>query len=364
MVPSNKPRIYRVVPTTEQKRAWTERRVERQRRLLELPLILVPQHLLQEPEESWQHSPDVIAALNKWMTKATLDDLQLSFERPWIPKAEIYIPNTPKGKNFFKLANVIGKIIPSVNIIPKNQNQAYWLKTLQYYWQARGVLLAYKLFGVIPNPIEEQGVLWRYLPKKLLLDLDLLTNLDYFQIKLLRREEQYIREWAAKEKIPYPFNNLLELFVESKKQSFLMLWQIGPMNSEPNWLPKAQQKSNISKLIRLLGKKPGLPENPLRPSDEQMKQDHQDYLEYLKNADWGDKWLLPLLERFDEEQFTEKQLSRNFQHYINALKAGKELYVLEFEWRGGQPYKTRATNKVERIEGFIDPLGYILWRWA
>ena len=364
MVPSNKPRIYRVVPTTEQKRAWTERRVERQRRLLELPLILVPQHLLQEPEESWQHSPDVIAALNKWMTKATLDDLRLNIERPLIPTSEIYIPNTSKGKKFFKLAKVIGNIIPSANIIPKNQNQAYWLKTLQYYWQARGVLLAYKLFGVIPNPIEEQGVLWRYLPKKLLLDLDLLTNLDYFQIKLLRREEPYIREWAAKEKIPYPFNNVLELFVESKKQSFQMLWQIGPMNSEPNWLPKAQQKSNISKLIRLLGKKPGVPENPLRPSDEQMEQDHQDYLEYLKNADWGDKWLLPLLERFDEEQLTERQLSRNFQHYINALKAGKELYVLDFEWRGGQPYKTRATNKVERIEGFIDPLGYILWCWA
>jgi hypothetical protein len=121
MVPSNKPRIYRVVPTTEQKRAWTERHVERQRRLLELPLILVPQHLLQEPEESWQHSPDVIAALNKWMTKATLDDLRLSFERPWIPKAEIYIPNTPKGKKFFKLAKRSERLFLLLTSSPKTR---------------------------------------------------------------------------------------------------------------------------------------------------------------------------------------------------------------------------------------------------
>ena len=361
MVPSNKPRIYRVVPTTQQKRAWTERHVERQRRLLELPLILVPQHLLQEPEESWQHSPDVIAALNKWMTKATLDDLRLSFERPGIPKAEIYIPNTQEGKKFFKLANVIGKIIPSVNIIPKNQNQAYWLKTLQYYWQARGVLLAYKLFGVIPNPIEEQGVLGRYLSKNLIEDLDLLTNIDVAQLRLLVTGERYIKKWTVKKKIPYPFNNALELFVESKKQSFLILWQIGPMNSEPNWLPKAQQKSNISKLTQLLAKKPWLPGNPLKPSYPEME---LEYVEYLKNAGWEDKWLLPLRARFDEKQWTEKLLSRNFQNYINALKAAKELYVLDFEWRGGQPYKTRATNKVQRVKGVIDNLSYILWLWA
>jgi hypothetical protein len=46
------------------------------------------------------------------------------------------------------------------------------------------------------------------------------------------------------------------------------------------------------------------------------------------------------------------------------LKAGKELFVSEFDWRGGQPYKTKTTSKVQRVEGFIDLLGYIRWVWA
>src|SRR4028119_678749 len=118
------------------------------------------------------------------MVKAKEEDLRLSIERPLIPTSEIYIPNTPIGRRFFNIAKAIGEI-PSLEIIPTNPNQAYWLKTLHYYWQAKGVLFAYKLLGVIANPIEEQGVLWRYLPKTLLLDLDLDTNIDYSHFKLL-----------------------------------------------------------------------------------------------------------------------------------------------------------------------------------
>ena len=362
MVRSYRVLTDRVVPTTEEeKRAWAERIFQREPALLELPLILVPEYFFQMHEEFFQKSPIVIAALNQWMAKAKEDDLRLSIERPWIPTSEIYIPDTPIGRRFFNIANAFGEIIPSLNIIPKNQNQAYWLKTEHYYWQTRGVLLAYKLFGVIPNPIEEQGVLGRYLSKNLIEDLDLLTNIDVAQLRLLVTGERYIKKWTVEKKIPYPFNNALELFREIQKQNFLVLWQLGPMNSEPHWLSKAQQKDNISARIKLLKKKPWLPGNLLRPLYPQME---QDYLEYLENAGWEDKWLLPLRERFDEEQLGEKQLSRRFSDYIKPLKAGKELHVSTFEWRGGQPYKTRATNKVERVEGFIDQLGYILWRWA
>ncbi len=359
-------RSYKVptglVPTTEEeKRAWAERMFQRQPALLELPLLLVPEHLLDVPEEFIRHSPVVIAALNEWMTKAKEEDLRLSIERPWIPKAEIYIPNTPIGKRFFNIAKALGEIIPSVDIIPKNQNQAYWLKTLHYYWQARGVLFAYKLLGVIPHPIQEQGVLCRYLPETLLKDLDLVTNIDLAHFKLLVRGGRYIRKWVAAQGMDYRFNNPMELFLETQKQSLLMLWQIGSCDSEPNWLSNAQQRDNISARIRLLEKKPWLEQTRMRPPYSQME---QDYLDFLKNVGWYGYWLLDLRDRFDEEQFEEKLLSRQFQDYIKALKAAKELYVSQFDWRGGQPYKTRATNKVQRVEGVIDPLGYILWVWA
>lgn len=351
----------RVVPTTEEdKRAWAEQIFQRQPALLELPLILVPEHLLGEPEEFIRHSPVVGAALNEWMVKAKEEDLRLSLERPWIPTSVIYIPNTPIGRRFFNIAKAIGEI-PSVEVIPTNPNQAYWLKTLHYFWQAKGVLFAYKLLGVIANPIEEQGVLWRYLPKTLIKDLDLDTNIDVAHFKLLVTGEPDIRKWAAAQGIPYRFKNPMELFQETQKQSFLMLWQIGPMNSELNWPSNAQQRDNISARIRLLEKNPWLQGTRLRPPYPQME---HDYLVFLKNVGWYGYWLLDLRECFDEEQFEEKLISPQFFDYIKALKAGKELYVSQFEWRGGQPYKTRATNKVQRVQGVIDPLGYILWVWA
>ncbi len=133
------------------------------------------------------------------------------------------------------------------------------------------------------------------------------------------------------------------------------------MNTDPNWLSNAQQRDNISALIRLLEKHPWLPGNPLRPPYDEMK---QDYLEYLEKAGWKDKWVVPLRKRFDKEQLTRKLLSRRFSDYTQSLKGGKELFVSAFNWRGGQPYKTRATNQVQPVKGVVDRLMYIVLLWA
>jgi hypothetical protein len=350
-----------LIPTTEQdKRAFAERILQRQPALLELPLILVPEHLLHVPEEFRHHSAVVISALNRWMTRAKEEDLRLNIERPWIPTAEIYIPDTLRGKRFFKIAKAIGKI-PTLNVVPKNQNQAYWLLTMRYFWQARGVLFAHKLLGVIPNPIEEQGVLSRYLPSTSLKNLELSTDIDLACFLLLVRGGRYIRNWAATKKIRYPFKSPMALFLKIQRQSFLMSWKVGPDDSELDWLSNAQQRDNISARIRLLKKKPWLESAVMRQPYSEME---QGYLDFLQKVGWYGYWLLALRDHFDEEQFEEKQISGHWQDYINALKAGKELFLDEFHWRGGQPYKTRTTSKVQRVEGFIDLLGYIHWVWA
>jgi len=350
-----------LIPTTEEdKRAFAERILQRQPALLELPLILVPEHLLHVPEEFRQHSAVVISALNPWMTRAKEEDFRLNIERPWIPKAEIYIPHTLVGKRFFKIAKAIGKI-PTLDVIPKNQNQAYWLLTLRYFWQARGVLFAHKLLGVIPNPIEEQGVLSRYLPSTSLKNLELSTDIDLACFKLLVKGELYIRKWAATQGIDYDFKSQMELFLEIQKQSFLMSWKAGPCDSEPDWLSNAQQRDNISARIRLLKKKPWLEPAAMR---QPYKKAEQAYLDFLQKVGWYGYWLLALRDHFDEEQFEEKLLSAHWQDYINALKVGKKLFVSEFDWRGGQPYKTKTTSKVQRVDGFIDLLGYVRWVWT
>lgn len=350
-----------LIPTNdEDKRAFAERILQRQPALLELPLILVPEHLLDVPEEFRQHSTVVISALNQWIKQAKEEDLRLNIERPWIPTAKIYIPCTSRGKRFFKIAQAIGEI-PSLNVVPKNQNQAYWLLTLRYFWQARGVLFAHKLLGVIPNPIEEQGILSRYLPSTSIKNLELITNIDLACFKLLVRGEPYIRNWAATNKIGYPFKSPMALFLEIQRQSFLMNWKLGPDDDELDWLSNAQQRDNISARIRLLEKKPWLEPAAMRQPYAEME---RGYLDFLRRADCYGYWLLALRNHFDEEQFSEKLISPHWQDYINALKAGKELFLSEFHWRGGQPYKTRQTSKVQRVEGCINLLSYIHWVWA
>jgi hypothetical protein len=295
------------------------------------------------------------------MTRAKEEDLRLNIERPLIPTAEIYIPDTLRGKRFFKIAKAIGKIPSTLNIVPKNQNQAYWLLTMRYFWQARGVLFAHKLLGVIPNPIEEQGVLFRYLPSTSLKNLELITNIDLACFKLLVKGKPYIRNWAATQEIHYPFKSSMELFLKIQRQSFLMSWKVGPCDSELDWLSNAQQRDNISARIRLLEKKPWLEPAAMRQPYSDME---QAYLDFLQKVGWYGYWLLALRDHFDEEQFEEKLLSGHWQDYSNALRAGKELFVSEFDWRGGQPYKTKTTSKVQPVEGFIDLLGYLHWVWA
>jgi hypothetical protein len=357
-------RSYKVqtdlIPTTEQdKRAFAEQIFPRPKALLELPLILVPERLLHAPEHVLEQKAVVIAALNEWMTRAKEEDLRLHIERLEIPTAEIYIPHTPIGLKFFNIAKAIGEI-PTQAVIPKNQNQAYWLLTLRYFWQARGLLFAHKLLGVIPNPVEAEGVLSRYLTDTNLKDLELITNIDLACFLLLVRGERYLRKRAAEAGIPYPFNSPMELFLEIEKQNFLMVWQLGPGDSELDWLSKAQQRDNISARIRLLKKNPWLESAAMRQPYSEME---QGYLDFLQKVGWYGYWLLVLRDHFDEEQFEEKLISGHWKDYINALKAGKELFVSEFDWRGGQPYKKRTTSKVQRVEGFIDSQKYIQWRW-
>jgi hypothetical protein len=107
-----------LIPTTEEdKRALAERIFQRPLALLELPLILVPEHLLHVREDVCRQQAVVTAALNEWMTRAKAEDLRLLIERPWIPTAEIYIPNTPLEKDFSTLPKLLEKFPPKMSFL-------------------------------------------------------------------------------------------------------------------------------------------------------------------------------------------------------------------------------------------------------
>lgn len=249
--------------------------------LQELPLILVPEPMFSLPVERRQQNPAVRQAIQVWLDEAHLDDERLRIERRLIAHTPIYIPDTLKGRQFFNIAKAMGEIPLNAPVLPKNQNQGYWLKTLHYHWQAKGVALAYQLLGLMSDPIGKFGALGDRLPATGLHNLRCSRAIDFACWQILWQEWHIIQRWAAEHDIPYPFKHPFELFIELQKQDFLTLWKIGPESSDPEWLPKRAQRSDLAARVALL--REGIWEElPLLALPSKKK---QEYLECLQEDD-------------------------------------------------------------------------------
>lgn len=348
-----------VTPTLSQSelQTWAEQFFQRPRDLQELPLILVPPSRLDSTKGRRQTTTAIQSAIQTWLQEARLDDERLRIERRLIPHAPIYIPDTPEGRQFFKLAKAIANIPLKAPILPKNQNQGFWLKTLHYHWQAKGVVLAQRLLGVIADPLGEGAVLKDRLLDENLESLRLSSANDIACFHLLRHGERHIKRWAKKNQIDCSFATPCDLFLELLSEDFLVTWQLGPGNLEKEALSKAKQRDNVAVRVRLLKQSPWL----MRETG--MRRDYdtteQEYLQYLQEAGWSGYWLLALLPyRYDQ------QLEPHWESYIQAFSEGKELMVDTLDWLNGQPFYRSVSNFHRRVEGTLTILGYIHWIWT
>ncbi|MBN3892785.1 MAG: hypothetical protein HWQ43_27860 [Nostoc sp. JL31] len=334
--------------------------------LQELPLIVIPEYLLSLSVEMKQQHPFIKQAIQEWLEYARKDDECLRIERRWIPHTPVYIPNTSKGKQFFKIAKAIGEIPLTASVLPKNQNQGYWLKTLNYFWQARGVVLAQQMLGLMEDPLEKGGIFSNRLPLTSLNNLKLIRELDIACFQVLARGQRIIQQWAAQNEITYPFSKPLELFVEILKQDFLVTWQLGPCNRSWQWIPKQKQRDYLVTRAYLL--REGIWQESLFDSAYDCKR-KQEYLEYLQGAGWNGYWILAMRSQMQRTGKYNKHLEPYLEAYLNAFIESKELCVDEFDWRSGQPYKKRVngqqiTNSPGQVQGIVDSLGYIQWCWT
>lgn len=347
--PSNRPNLTEV-----ELQAWAERILQRPRTFQELPLILVPPYFQCLSDATLPLPRFVQTATQKWLEAARLEDERLRIERRFIPHTPILLPDTAKGRRFFKLAKAIADIPLNAGIIPKNQQQGYWFKTLHYFWQARGIVLAQQLLGVIPEPLGESGALGDRLAEKNLESLRLTKAIDIACFQLLVHGGPYIRHWARKNEILYPFKSPQELLLEMLKERFLLMWQIGPQNPEKKPLSKVQQRDNADALVCLLEQAAWLKE------EEEKREDYyeaeQNYLNYLQQIGWAGYWLLALRPRSHK-----RRIAKYWDSYVEALGKGRELSVDILDWVNGRPFHRPVRNVSKAVEGAIDLLGYIHW---
>ena len=352
--------------TEEEIYALAKNLLEHPKTLLEMPLVLIPEDLFQTSEEMRRHLPQVKSTLDTWIAGAKADDECLRIERRWIPFAETYISDTPEGRAFFDLANAFGQIPMAAGVVPKNQNQGYWLKTLHYFYQARGILFAYKLLGVILNPIGKDGLFTQCLSSNNIRNLEWITEADIAGYELIEQGKGYIQQWANKKGISYPFKHSLDLFLEIEKQAFLESWEVGPNSKELKWATVEEQQDFLAVRIRLLEQVAWIKGQDKRGTYQQQR---QQYVEFLETYGWYGCFILAL-------QPHQWELADPWKKYTDSLRWGKAAYIDDFYWQGGHPYRarelkindnadeTRKTRSRQRVEGTTDALGYLIWHWT
>ena len=348
--PFSKPNL-----TASELQAWAEQVFKPNKDWQELPLILVPPILSGLSDATEPLPLSVQTAIDTWLDAARREDECLRIERQLIPHTPILIPDTAPGRQFFKLAKGIANIPLHAGVIPKNQHQGYWFKTLHYVWQARGVVLAQRLLGVIPDPLKTGGSLSGRLPEPHLKSLQLMGAIDHACFQLMVQGEPQIKHWASQNDIPYPFESPQELLLEVFKEHFLVMWQLGPQNPEKKPLSKAQQRERLAILARLLRQSPWL-ENGKR---QKYQEEQQQYLEYLEQAGWSGYWLLALRLCSDEQQ-----IEPYWNSYVAALSKGKPSAADPIDWLDGHPLHRPKGKVLRPVEATIDFLGCIHWQYA
>lgn len=354
--PTFQPSVPPLTLSDSELQTRAERLLERPKTLQELPLILVPPSLLSSPPERWIYASVVQAELQTWLEQARLEDERLRIERRLIPHTPIYLPDTPEGQQFFQLAKEIADIPLNTPIVPKNQNQGLWFKTLHYYWQAKGVVLAQRLLGVIVDPLGKDGVLTERLSDQNLEYLRCSSETEIACFQLLSHGENYIQQWAKEHSIAYPFETPRDLLLQLLREDFRVTWQLGPGNLEKKALPKAKQRDDLATRVRLLKQSPWLEKTRQRQDYSIVE---QEYLQYLYQAEWSGYWILALR----PHRYT-PQIEPLWDAYVQSLVESEEQSVDTLDWLKGEPCYRPTSHVHRRVEGSLDLLGYIHWLQA
>jgi len=325
--------------------------------LKEIPLLLIPPYLLNFPDELKPSHPLIQAKLQTWLNRARQEDELYRVERRFIPHVPIYLPDNPKGRQFFRIAQAIASIPNELNAIPKNESQGYWLRTIRQFWQARGVILAYKLTGIIPNPIGKGGVLYPHLSERTAEEIHLLTEIDLALFKLLVRGQRIIKRWSLHHYKQYPFQQPLDLFLAILSESLQYYWESRPMNIGSTWETRQDQRAEIKDQISVLEEMIWV-EQPFGKSDR-LKRKCQDYVDYLQQSGWSGRWILAL--RSHPSVPYHPHFDTAIYEWVKAIQHGQDLFVDLINWRGGQPYQKVSTNNPKLLKKYQALLGNLLW---
>jgi len=286
-----------------------------------------------------------IEALAIACAQAFAEDTALGIKRNHIPFNFTIFPDTPKTPDFYKLAHAI-RSVATFDLAPDNKDQGLWMRCVQLYWQAKAILLANKIFELIPDPAQPGCSLSRILTSQGLENLQLETDAEKAFYDLLKEGESHIRSWASAKGIDYPFLNFQELFIYILEARFKRDWQeeaFSPVSSCSN---KKLRRKEYRHWLKFFA--------------DQFNGDplEEKYCQRLMDMGWEGYPLLALRSKKNDEPFNEL-----WKAYLQTHRTLVKLIDSDLCWKNSIPHQNKKTSQKKPIRGVLTDDGYIDWVW-
>jgi hypothetical protein len=271
------------------------------------------------------------AAVDSWQAQAREEDLCLRIERHWIPYQCIFLPGTAVSQKFQRIAEAIAQIPMQAAVLPRNRNQAYWLKMQHYNYQALGLLVANQLFPLLRGDYHPRNLLQNRIGSKETHKLEKLAAVDTALYELVQAVAPQLKESQCSSDIDTE-SYTLSLFVDIQEQSFVRGWNNGPANPGNTWISLKEKDDWHVKKTRFLKK--------LSEGSSLVDRERR-YLEEI--AQTGPYWMV--LKAALSSDRPRSALDR-YERYIDALVAAKPACISEMNWIQGQPYKLESASNL------------------
>lgn len=273
-------------------------------------------------------------------------DKALGIKRKHIPLNSILLPDRPESADFCKLNHAIINIA-KFDLVPQTKEQGQWMRCVELYYEAKSILLPYKIFNLIEDPTKRGGLVYQMLPPLARGNLILETDAEKSFYELLKIGETDIRSWAVGEGINFPFQNFQELFIHILQQRFKRDLQEPILDFAPPELDKRTRRLHYRQWLKFLD---GLHES---------KEVQARYREVLMEMGWEGYPFLALL----SQRSRSKEFNKLWRTFIKTQRALVPLIDSTLHWKNNIPHQRTKTSQKAAMRGVVTENGYIDWVW-
>lgn len=349
-----------------------------------LPIILLPDFLLNRPRNLRPRHPIAQKQIQDQYEKAKRDPTERRINRDWMPYFELYILDTPNGQRFRQIANAIGQIPLHADVVPRTQDQVYWLKTLHYFYQARGILLAQRLYPLEIDNLYDNNLhlLQHNLPDGAFERVEHFANVNHKEIQLIAAIFDPLRNRLPNLAEKHSFDDHFRFFVKMQTERFKEDWEY-TVNNRDRLQPRTahEERDEIDTIQPLLEQSPWVEErqSSLPKSSESFprvqrlpyKTQEQKQTNYFKEQGLYGQMILTV------QDLHLKGMDSEWSAYMEAINQAKLVYRESIFWLNGKPkYKCQPSvhqreSEIDQpdqrstwkpVRGVISPQGYLTWQ--